>query len=79
MRGVAPQTLWGVMTLWMLPRRAKSGPPRPPARPMPAAAAENSRAMDPALASVTWSDLERISPVVWRRATRRAREFGYDY
>ena len=36
-------------------------------------------AMDPALASVTWADLERISPVVWRRATRLAREFGYDY
>ena len=60
-------------------RRASLGPPRPPARPIPAAAAENSRAMDPALASVTWSDLERISPVVWRRATRLAREFGYDY
>ena len=45
----------------------------------PAAAAENSRAMDPALASFTWADLERISPVVWRRATRLAREFGYDY
>ena len=28
-------------------RRASLGPPRPPARPMPAAAAENSRAMDP--------------------------------
>ena len=27
----------------------------------------------------TWSDLERISPVVWRRATRLAREFGYAY
>ena len=60
-------------------RRAALRPPRPPARPIPAAAAENSRAMDPALASVTWSDLERISPVVWRRATRLAREFGYDY
>ena len=60
-------------------RRASLGPPRPPARPRPAAAAENSRAMDPALASVTWSDLERISPVVWRRATRLARDFGYDY
>ena len=60
-------------------RRASLGPPRPPARPILAAAAENSRAMDPALATVTWSDLERISPVVWRRATRLAREFGYDY
>ena len=60
-------------------RRASLGPPRPPARPKPAAAAENSRAMDPALASITWADLERISPVVWRRATRLAREFGYDY
>ena len=60
-------------------RRASLGPPRPPARPKPAAAAENSRAMDPALASFTWADLERISPVVWRRATRLAREFGYDY
>ena len=60
-------------------RRAALGPPRPPARPIPAAAAENSRAMDPALASVTWADLERISPLVWRRATRLAREFGYDY
>ena len=60
-------------------RRAALRPPRPPARPIPAAAAENSRAMDPALAIVTWSDLERISPVVWRRATRLAREFGYDY
>ena len=60
-------------------RRASLGPPRPPARPILAAAAENSRAMDPALASMTWSDLERISPVVWRRATRLAREFGYDY
>ena len=56
-----------------------AGPPRPPARPKPAAAAENSRAMDPALASVTWADLERISPLVWRRATRLARQFGYDY
>ena len=60
-------------------RRASMGPPRPPARPRPAAAAENSRAMDPTLASVTWSDLERISPVVWRRATQLARQFGYDY
>ena len=60
-------------------RRASLGPPRPPARPILAAAAENSRAMDPALERVTWSDLERISPVVWRRATRLAREFGYDY
>ena len=59
--------------------RASLGPPRPPARPMPAAAAENSRAMDPALASVTWADLERISPLVWRRATQLARQFGYDY
>ena len=60
-------------------RRASLGPARPPARPIPAAAAENSRAMDPTLASVTWSDLERISPVVWRRATQLARQFGYDY
>ena len=60
-------------------RRASLGPPRPPTRPKPAAAAENSRDMDPALASTTWSDLERISPVVWRRATRLAREFGYAY
>ena len=60
-------------------RRAALGPPRPPARPMPATTAENSRDMDPALASVTWVELERISPVVWRRATRLAREFGYDY
>ena len=60
-------------------RRASLGPPRPPARPMPATTAENSRDMDPALASVTWADLERISPAVWRRATRLAREFGYDY
>lgn len=60
-------------------RRASLGPRRPPARPRPAAAADNSRAMDTALASVTWSDLERVSPVVWRRATRLAREFGYDY
>ena len=60
-------------------RRAALRPPRPPARPKPAAAAENSRAMDPALASVTWADLERISPLVWRRATQLARQFGYDY
>ena len=60
-------------------RRASLGPARPPARPKPAAAAENSRAMDPALASVTWADLERISPLVWRRATQLARQFGYDY
>ena len=60
-------------------RRASLGPARPPTRPKSAAAAENSRAMDPALASMTWSDLERVSPVVWRRATRLAREFGYDY
>ena len=60
-------------------RRASLGPPRPPARPILAAAAENSRAMDPALASVTWADLERISPLVWRRATQLARQFGYDY
>ena len=60
-------------------RRASLGPARPPARPKPAAAAENSRAMDPALASVTWADLERISPLVWRRATRLALQFGYDY
>ena len=60
-------------------RRASLGPPRPPARPKPAAATENSRAMDPALASVTWADLERISPLVWRRATQLARQFGYDY
>ena len=60
-------------------RRASLGPPRPPARPILAAAAENSRAMDPAFASVTWADLERISPLVWRRATQLARQFGYDY
>ena len=60
-------------------RRASLGPARPPARPKPAAAAENSRYMDPALASVTWADLERISPLVWRRATQLARQFGYDY
>ena len=38
----------------------------------------NSQPLDPALVNLTWADLERVSPVVWRRATTLARGFGYD-